>query len=58
MRYTKSDISKMLGISTRTIERWMKNGWIPFHKSFNGRVTFNKQEIDEWVRRNNLGKND
>lgn len=58
MRYTKPEISKMLGVSTRTIERWMKNRWIPFHKSFNGRVTFDKKEIEEWVRRNNLGKND
>lgn len=58
MRYTKPEISKMLGVSTRTIERWMKNRWIPFHKSFNGRVTFDEKEIEEWVRRNYLGKND
>ena len=58
MRYTKPEISKMLGVSTRTIERWMKNRWIPFHKSFNGRVTFDEKEIEEWVRRNYFGKND
>lgn len=54
----KGDVSKLLGVSTRTIDRWMKNRWIPFHKSFNGRVTFDPKEIEEWVRRNGLGKKD
>lgn len=54
----KDDVSKMFGVSTRTIDRWMKNRWIPFHKSFNGRVTFDEREIEAWARKNGLGKKD
>lgn len=46
--YTKSEISKRYGVTLRTIERWMKDGYIPFHKFDNNRVMFNEKEIEEW----------
>lgn len=46
---TKDEAAKYLKKSTSTITRWMKTG-LPYHG--NGRPTFKRSEIDEWLAKN------
>ena len=56
---TKKDLTLRYGVSKRTIERWMKNGKIPFIRSeLNGRIYFDEKEIKEWEQKYHVGKKD
>ena len=42
---TKTEVAQTLNITERTIESWVANRIIPFHKFGNGSVRFNIEEI-------------
>jgi excisionase family DNA binding protein len=47
---TKKEVAEKLGVSEKTIQRWMKERLIPYSK-LNGIVRFDEKKIDMWVER-------
>jgi excisionase family DNA binding protein len=49
----KPEIAAHLGVSLRTVERWMAERGLPFRKRFeHGVVRFRVSEVDEWMEGN------
>lgn len=47
--FKKTDLMKRWGISNSTMTRWLRDKDIPHYKNkVNGRVYFDKEEIEEW----------
>ena len=46
----KKDVAALLKISTRTVDRMMERGDIPFHKVGNS-VRFDTEDIEEYLKR-------
>ena len=44
----KSDMARFMGVSIRTIETWMAEGFIPYHK-INKIVTFDPLKVKEAI---------
>ena len=44
----KSDMARFMGVSVRTIETWMSEGLIPYHK-INKVVTFDPLKVKEAI---------
>ena len=44
----KSDMARFMGVSVRTIETWMAEGLIPYHK-INKVVTFDPLKVKEAI---------
>lgn len=55
--YRKSQLAKMLGVSTRTIDRWMAMGLIPYSK-LGATVCFEASIIDQVLTAKRIGKVD
>jgi excisionase family DNA binding protein len=50
-RVTKRELARLWGVSERTIERWMRDGGLPFEKPFvNGSVRFVPSQVGAWAR--------
>jgi excisionase family DNA binding protein len=47
---TKKQVAEKLGVSVRTIEKWMHEKSIPYSK-LNGIVRFDEEKINLWVDR-------
>ena len=47
---TKIETAETMGVSERTITRWVANNHIPFHKFGNGSIRFNIAEILQHTR--------
>jgi excisionase family DNA binding protein len=50
---TKKKVAEKLGVSERTIERWMKDRLIPYSR-INGLVRFDEKKIDMWLERRSV----
>lgn len=50
--YTIQQVTAMFHIGTRCLKYWRDNGIIPFFKMANGKVLFNKTDVDEFINRN------
>jgi excisionase family DNA binding protein len=50
---TKKEVAEKLGVSIRTIEKWMHDRSIPYSK-LNGIVRFDEQKINLWVERRTI----
>lgn len=49
-RLTKGEVAQLLGVSSRTVENWMRRG-MPFEKPFpHGSVRFVGSEVEGWLR--------
>ncbi len=46
---TRDDIAKRFNVSTRTVERWIEAGKIPFRR-VGGIIRFNLEEVDDWAK--------
>ena len=44
---TKGEAAKLLGYSERTIDRWMRAGWLRYYRLPNGQVRFKRSEVLE-----------
>jgi excisionase family DNA binding protein len=49
------EVAEMLKLSLMTIRRYTMNKQIPFHK-INRAVRYDKAEIEEWVRKGGIAK--
>lgn len=56
-RYSIKEITKLLFISEKTVQRWVKTGEIPHKKTPTGRTVFIKTEIDSYLEKNNTNRN-
>jgi excisionase family DNA binding protein len=50
---TKKQVAEKLGVSERTIERWMNERLIPYSR-INGLVRFDEQKINMWLDRKSV----
>jgi len=50
--YTSQQVADMFHISMRCLKYWRDNCILPFFKLANGKVLFNKTDVDELVNRN------
>lgn len=46
---TPKEVSVMLGVSVRTLEKWRQEDAGPPYAKFNGRVWYKKAQIDTWL---------
>jgi predicted DNA-binding transcriptional regulator AlpA len=44
-----NDVGDLVGRSSRTIERWVKDGILPRPLMVNGRSNWRRSSIDEWL---------
>lgn len=49
------DVAELLQVSEATIQRWLKDGEIPFYR-IHGDYCFNRTEIEDWVLKQNVAK--
>jgi excisionase family DNA binding protein len=47
---SKKEVCVMLGISLRTLERWVDARMIPYHKMPTGTVRFSEEKLQAWLR--------
>lgn len=56
---TRKDLTKRWGVSTRTVDRWLKRGLIPYKKcKINGRITLEEKDVEKWEKILGIGKKD
>lgn len=48
--FNKRELASFLGISTRTVARWVRHRGLPVQVQKNGAYLFCEQEVVEWVR--------
>jgi len=48
--YTLEEVAKMLGLSRRTMYRWVRRGWISIVVLPNGQIRVPSSEIEKLVR--------
>jgi PTS system nitrogen regulatory IIA component len=53
MKLTVRDVSEMLGVSEKTVYRWLEGGRLPAYR-LSGQYRFNRAEILEWATANKL----
>ncbi|MDF2947087.1 MAG: racA [Bacillales bacterium] len=54
MNLKTSDVSNILGVSVRTIQRWVKSGKLKPKTSVNNSYTFTQDEITNFINKNKL----
>lgn len=47
-------VARLLGVETRTIRRWRKDGVIPAPVSFGGQLRWRLATISEWIRQREI----
>ena len=53
MELSLDDISKYLGVTLNTIQRWVRQGKLPIQRK-GANYTFRKQDLQKWASKNNL----
>lgn len=48
--YTTNDVCSYFGITGKTLERWVKSGYIERYK-IGGRIYFTKQQIESCIKK-------
>jgi excisionase family DNA binding protein len=46
---TVTEVADWLGVSTKTVVRWTRNGKLPFVKLPGGRLRYDPAEIQMWI---------
>jgi chromosome-anchoring protein RacA len=54
MNLKTSDVSNILGVSVRTIQRWVKSGKLKPKTSVNNSYTFTQDEITKFINKNKI----
>lgn len=53
---TLSEVAKMLGVHPGTVRKWADKGHLPSHRTQGGHRRFRRQEMELWVKSQNLSK--
>lgn len=58
-KLTRKDLMQRWGVSSRTLDRWVKEKGVPHRKSqLNGRIIFKEEDIVVWEKEMGIGEND
>lgn len=56
MDLNSQEVARLLNISDATLERWVKEGSIPFYE-MSGKLRFDRHEIEDWVMKSQAERN-